>query len=59
MEVDKKYNKKKEISPVDEYVKRIVMEDSIYVGMRSLKKQKSMEIDSCFYSYRKILDSSC
>ena len=31
---------KKEVSPVDLYVKKMVMEDSIYLASRSLEKQK-------------------
>jgi hypothetical protein len=45
------------LSPVDEYVKRIVVEDAIFLACRSLEKQKNMEIGSHFYSFKKILDA--
>lgn len=48
---------KKELSPVDEYVKRIVVEDSIFMACRSMEKQKAMGIGEHFYSYQKILDA--
>ena len=31
---------KKDISPIDEYVKRIVMTDSLFLVKRSLQKQQ-------------------
>ena len=55
--VGSKTETKKEFSPVDEYVKRIVMEDSIYLTMRSIEKQKAMAIGEHYYSYMKILDT--
>ena len=45
------------MSPVDEYVKRIVVEDAIFLACRSLQKQKNMEMGSHFYSFKKILDA--
>ena len=48
---------KKENSPVDEYVKRIVVEDTIYLVSRGIQKQKEMEIGENYYSYKKILDA--
>jgi hypothetical protein len=41
---------------VDEYVKRIVVEDTLYLVRRSIDKQKDMEIGDMYYSYKKILD---
>jgi hypothetical protein len=44
------------VSPVDEYVKRMVIEDAMYLVRRSHQKQKDMSIGENYYSYKKILD---
>lgn len=41
---------------MDEYVKKIVMEDALFLVRRSLQKQKDMQIGDMYYSYKKILD---
>jgi hypothetical protein len=45
------------ISPVDLYVKRIVVEDAIFLSCLSLEKQKNMGIGENYYSFKKVLDS--
>lgn len=35
---------KSEFNPVDDYIKRIVLEDSIFLALRSLEKQEDMEV---------------
>lgn len=47
---------KKEVSPVDEYVKRLVMTDTLFLVRRSLQKQQEMAVGDNFYSFKKILD---
>lgn len=47
---------KKELSPVDEYVKRTVVEDTLFLMRRSIDKLREMELGSSFYSYKKIMD---
>ncbi len=47
---------KKEVSPVDEYVKKIVMEDAFFLVRKSIEKQREMPVGDMYYSYKKILD---
>lgn len=47
---------KKEVSPVDDYVKRMVVTDTLFLMRRSLQKQQEMEIGDNYFSYKKILD---
>jgi len=44
------------LSPVDEYVKTIAVEDALFLVRRSKEKQKAMEVGEHYYSYQKILD---
>lgn len=44
------------MSPVDEYVKKIVVEDSMFLVRRSIEKQREMAIGDNYYSFKKILD---
>ena len=48
---------KKELSPVDQYVKRIVVEDTLYLMSKSLEKLKEIELDTHYFSYKKILEN--
>jgi uncharacterized circularly permuted ATP-grasp superfamily protein len=41
-ELTGKMETKKDVSPVDEYVKRIVMTDTLFLVKRSLQKQQEM-----------------
>ena len=41
---------------MDEYVKRMVIEDAMYLVRRSHERQKEMAIGENYYSYKKILD---